>query len=77
MRGKLSACAPHDDAVRLLGPAESRRSLWCAGAIAIRLLAKSARGYDLSAYMRDWLAGAPKAKGDLKLEVDIDPVSFL
>jgi primosomal protein N' (replication factor Y) len=38
---------------------------------------KSARGYDLSDYMRAWLATAPKTKGDLKLEVDIDPYSFL
>jgi primosomal protein N' (replication factor Y) len=73
---KLSACAPHDDAVRLLGPAEAPLAL-VRGRYRYRLLAKSARGYDLSAYMRDWLAGAPKAKGDLKLEVDIDPVSFL
>ena len=41
------------------------------------LLIKSARNYDLSAYLRDWLAGAPKQKGDLKLEVDVDPMSFL
>jgi primosomal protein N' (replication factor Y) len=73
---KLSACAPHDDAVRLLGPAEAPLAL-VRGRYRYRLLAKSARGYDLSAYMRDWLAGAPKTKGDLKLEVDIDPVSFL
>jgi primosomal protein N' (replication factor Y) len=73
---KLSACAPHDEAVRLLGPAEAPLAL-VRGRYRYRLLAKSARGYDLSAYMRDWLAGAPKTKGDLKLEVDIDPVSFL
>jgi primosomal protein N' (replication factor Y) len=73
---KLSACAPHDEAVRLLGPAEAPLAL-VRGRYRYRLLAKSARAYDLSAYMRDWLAGAPKTKGDLKLEVDIDPVSFL
>jgi hypothetical protein len=27
-----------------------------------RILAKSPRGYDLSAYLRDWLAKAPKKK---------------
>jgi primosomal protein N' (replication factor Y) (superfamily II helicase) len=73
---KLAACAPHDDAVRLLGPAEAPLAL-VRGRYRFRLLAKSARNYDLSAYMRDWLACAPKTKGDLKLEVDIDPVSFL
>ena len=35
------------------------------------------RGFDLSAYLRDWLAHAPKAKGDVKLEIDVDPMSFL
>jgi primosomal protein N' (replication factor Y) (superfamily II helicase) len=73
---KLASCAPHDEAVRLLGPAEAPLAL-VRGRYRYRLLAKSTRAYDLSAYMRDWLAGAPKTKGDLKLEVDIDPVSFL
>jgi primosomal protein N' (replication factor Y) len=40
-------------------------------------MVKSARNFDLSAYLREWLAGAPKRKGDLKLEVDVDPQSFL
>ncbi len=35
------------------------------------------RGVDLSGYLRDWLAVAPKTKGNLKLEVDVDPQSFL
>jgi primosomal protein N' (replication factor Y) len=38
---------------------------------------KSARGYDLSGYLRDWLAVGPQTKGNLKLEVDIDPQSFV
>jgi primosomal protein N' (replication factor Y) len=42
-----------------------------------RLLVKSARGYDLSSYLRDWLAEGPKTKGNLKLEVDVDPQSFV
>ena len=40
------------------------------------MLVKSPRSYDLSAYLREWLAAAPKAKGTLKLEVDVDPQSF-
>ena len=42
-----------------------------------RLLVKSARGFDLSAYLRQWLAAAPKPKKKLALEVDVDPQSFL
>jgi hypothetical protein len=41
-----------------------------------RLLVKSPRSFDLSSYMRAWLAGAPKPKGNLQLEVDIDRMSF-
>jgi primosomal protein N' (replication factor Y) (superfamily II helicase) len=41
------------------------------------VLIKAPRGYDLSAYMREWLARAPKAATGVRLEVDIDPMSFL
>jgi hypothetical protein len=40
------------------------------------LLVKSLRNVDLSEYLREWLAAAPKTKGNLKLEVDVDPQSF-
>ena len=41
-----------------------------------RLLVKSPRNYDLSGYLRDWLAAAPKRRGNIKLEIDVDPQSF-
>jgi len=41
-----------------------------------RLLAKSPRGFDLSGYLRQWLAAAPKPRGNVRLEVDVDPQSF-
>jgi len=41
-----------------------------------RLLIKAPRSFDLSHYMRGWIANAPKTRGSLKLEVDIDPQSF-
>jgi primosomal protein N' (replication factor Y) len=41
-----------------------------------RLLVKSPRSFDLSGYMRDWLSAVPKPKGNVQLEVDIDPMSF-
>jgi primosomal protein N' (replication factor Y) len=40
-------------------------------------MVKSARGFDLSAYLRTWLAAAPKRQGGIKLDVDVDPQSFL
>ena len=43
----------------------------------LRLLVKAPRNFDLSAYLRDWLAEAPKPKGSIKLDIDVDPQSFL
>jgi primosomal protein N' (replication factor Y) len=42
-----------------------------------RLLVKAPREVDLQAYVRLWLAAVPKARGDTRLFVDIDPYSFL
>ena len=73
---KLVAIAPLDERVQLLGPAEAPLAV-IKGRYRFRLLLKSARGFDLSDYLRHWLAAAPKPKGNLKLEVDVDPQSFL
>jgi primosomal protein N' (replication factor Y) len=73
---RLAQLAPHSDAVRVLGPAEAPLAL-IRGRYRFRLLAKSPRGFDLSAYLRAWVAGAPKPKGKIKVEIDVDPQSFL
>ena len=72
----IAQLAPHDQAVRVLGPAEAPLGL-IRGRHRFRILVKSPRGYDLSGYLREWLAKAPKKKGNIRLEVDIDPQSFL
>src|SRR5262252_7898511 len=73
---RLAGAAPRADAVRVLGPAEAPLAL-VRGRHRFRLLVKSPRAFDLSGYLREWLAAAPKPKGDVRLEVDIDPQSFL
>jgi primosomal protein N' (replication factor Y) len=73
---RLAAAAPHDETVRVLGPAEAPLAL-VRGRYRFRLLVKSPRAFDLSNYLRRWLSAAPKAKANIKLEVDIDPQSFL
>ncbi len=73
---QLAAAAPRSEDVRVLGPAEAPLAL-VRGRFRFRLLVKSPRNFDLSDYLRQWLAAAPKAKGKLKREVDIDPQSFL
>ena len=72
---KLAAAAPRDEQVRVLGPAEAPLAV-VRGRHRFRLLVKSPRAFDLSAYLRDWLAAAPKPRGNVKLEVDVDPQSF-
>ena len=59
----------------MLGPAEAPIAV-VRGRHRFRLLAKSPRNFDLSGYVRDWVAGAPKRKGNVRIEVDIDPQSF-
>ena len=72
---KIAAVSPIHDQVRVLGPAEAPLAV-VRGRYRFRLLVKSPRTFDLSAYLREWLAAVPKAKGTLKLEVDVDPQSF-
>ena len=73
---RLAAIAPRANEVRVLGPAEAPLAV-VRGRHRFRLLVKSPRGFDLSAYLREWIKAAPKHKGDVRLEVDVDPQSFL
>jgi primosomal protein N' (replication factor Y) len=73
---RIAAAAPHDETVRVLGPVEAPLAL-VRGRYRFRILVKAPRGYDLSAYLREWMERAPKKKGNIKLEVDVDPQSFL
>jgi primosomal protein N' (replication factor Y) len=71
----LAMAAPSNDSVRVLGPAEAPVAV-VRGRHRFRLLVKAPRAFDLSAYLREWLAGAPRRKGSVRLDVDVDPQSF-
>ena len=71
----LANAAPKDQNARVLGPAEAPLAV-VRGRHRFRLLVKSPRSLDLSAYLREWLAAAPKPRGNVRLEVDVDPQSF-
>jgi primosomal protein N' (replication factor Y) (superfamily II helicase) len=73
---RLAVAAPAADAVRVLGPAEAPIAV-IRGRHRFRLLAKAPRGFDLSGYLRQWLARGPKPQAGVRLEVDVDPQSFL
>jgi primosomal protein N' (replication factor Y) (superfamily II helicase) len=59
----------------VLGPAEAPIAL-IRGRFRFRLLVKSARDVDIQSFIRDWLAKAPKPRGNIRVTIDIDPQSF-
>jgi primosomal protein N' (replication factor Y) (superfamily II helicase) len=72
---KILAAAPMADGLRLFGPADAPIAM-VRGRHRVRLLAQSGKDFDLSGYVRFWLENAPKATGNLRIQVDIDPQSF-
>ena len=72
---KILAAAPMADGLRLFGPADAPIAM-VRGRHRVRLLAQSGKDFDLSGYVRFWLENAPKATGNLRVQVDIDPQSF-
>ncbi len=68
--------AAEAEAVRVFGPAEAPVAV-VRGRHRFRLLVKSPRAFNLSVWMRGWLAEAPQPGGAIRVEVDIDPISFL
>ncbi len=73
---EVARAAPSAEKIQVLGPAEAPLSV-IRGRYRYRLLVKATREADLQAYLRVWLASVPKARGDTRLGVDIDPYSFL
>lgn len=72
----LARSAPTSSDVQVLGPAEAPLAL-VRGRHRVRLLARSARAFDLSGWMRNWLSSVEAPRGNVKLEIDVDPQSFL
>ncbi len=72
---QVLAAAPMADGLRLFGPADAPIAM-VRGRHRVRLLAQSGKDFDLSGYVRFWLGNGPKATGNLRIQVDIDPQSF-
>lgn len=72
---RLVAAAPMVPEVRILGPAEAPLAI-LRGRHRWRLLVRSPRNFDLSRYLREWRAVAPKVTGNVKVAIDVDPQSF-
>jgi primosomal protein N' (replication factor Y) len=73
---QLRRAAPQSKDISLLGPAEAPLSL-IAGRHRFRLLAHGERKSDMQAFLRALLVAGPKPRGSVRVQVDIDPQSFL
>ncbi|WP_159589411.1 primosomal protein N' [Chelativorans xinjiangense] len=72
----LRRSAPAASEIEVLGPAEAPLAL-VAGRHRFRLLVQGPRRADLQAYLRRLIAAAPRPRGSVRVQVDIDPQSFL
>ncbi len=72
----LRAAAPAAANIAVLGPAEAPLGL-VRGRHRWRLLIHGDRKADLQAYIRVMLAAGPKPRGQIRVQVDIDPQSFV
>lgn len=71
----LGRAAPHGEGVTVLGPAPAPLAL-LRGRHRRRLLLKTRRDIAVQPILRAWLARVPVPRG-ARVEIDVDPVSFL
>lgn len=72
----LRRAAPHSSEISVLGPAEAPLAL-VRGRYRFRILVQGTKRSDIQSFIRAMLANAPKERGSLRVQVDIDPQSFL
>ncbi len=72
----LRRAAPPAADISVLGPAEAPLAL-IAGRHRFRLLVHGERRSDMQGFLRALLANGPKPRGSVRIQVDIDPQSFL
>ncbi|MBR2535133.1 MAG: primosomal protein N' [Hyphomicrobium sp.] len=68
--------APQSDMIAVLGPAEAPIAV-VRGRYRWRLLVRAPKEIDLQSYLRAWEQSLPKFKGDVRVQLDIDPYNFL
>ncbi|MEO4001100.1 primosomal protein N' [Mesorhizobium sp. CAU 1732] len=72
----LRRAAPRTKEIDVLGPAEAPLSM-IAGRHRFRLLVHGERRAELQGFLRAMLVEGPKPRGSVRVQVDIDPQSFL
>jgi primosomal protein N' (replication factor Y) len=63
--------------VHLLRSAEAPFAFLRGGRYPFRVLAQSDKAGRLHDWLRAWLAKAPRARGSVRVAIDVDPISFL
>ncbi|HEY0419577.1 MAG TPA: primosomal protein N', partial [Acetobacteraceae bacterium] len=71
----LGRAAPHGEGITVLGPAPAPLSI-LRGRHRRRLLLKTRRDVSVQPLLRNWVREVPTGKG-VRVDVDVDPVSFL
>jgi len=72
----LRRAAPDSSDIHVLGPAEAPLAL-VAGRHRFRLLIHGGRRADIQTFLRAMLASGPRLRGSVRIQVDVDPQSFL
>ena len=72
----VAQAAPRAEKIMVLGPAEAPLAI-VRGRHRWRLLVKAPREIDIQSYLRAWLNQIPAIKGDIRLNIDIDPYNFM
>ncbi|WP_345118117.1 primosomal protein N' [Bartonella pachyuromydis] len=72
----LRQIAPRDKNISVMGPAEAPLAL-IRGRYRFRLLLQGQRCFDIQGFIRVMLANAPKMPSSVRVQIDIDPQSFL
>jgi primosomal protein N' (replication factor Y) len=72
----LRRAAPHSPEISVLGPAEAPLAL-IRGRHRFRLLIHGTRKADIQNFIRAILSAGPKERGSVRVQIDIDPQSFL
>ncbi|WP_455477926.1 primosomal protein N' [Bartonella sp. B10] len=72
----LRQAAPCEKDISLMGPAEAQLAL-VRGRYRFRLLLQGQRSVDMQGFIRAMLSNAPKMPSSVRIQIDIDPQSFL
>ena len=72
----LARCADAPEGVSVMGPAEAPLAV-LRGRHRFRLLCHGPRQESMQAFLRALFAAAPRPRGSVQVQVDVDPQSFL